>query len=152
MTRAALSMPPHMLISAHPRYAASILSGEKTVEFRRAFPSAGNMAGVVVWIYATSPVKAVTAAARIREVVQLPIDRLWRAYRRQGAIDEASFRTYFEGKAHGCAIELSGVKKLSDDVPYEALRSSGFHVPQSYRYVTGQVRRILEGACGDAPA
>ena len=75
--------PSAILISIKPFYAEAILSGQKTVEFRkRNFP---KRVGTMV-LYATSPVKRIVGFAKVRAVVVLGPEGAWRRCCHQGAI------------------------------------------------------------------
>lgn len=51
-----------VLLSIYPCYARKILSGEKRLEFRKAWPSSGVTSFV---IYSTSPVQRIVGIARV---------------------------------------------------------------------------------------
>ena len=54
-----------VLLSIYPCYARKILSGEKRLEFRKAWPSSGVTSFV---IYSTSPVQRIVGIARVTKV------------------------------------------------------------------------------------
>ncbi len=137
---------PELFISIHPRFTDKITCGSKTVEFRRKFPQRISFVGARVWIYSSSPRKAVVAMARISLVDRLPINELWRSHNRSGGIDKQTFEEYFAGTPQGVAIGLTSVITLDKEISLATLRDQGFHVPQSYRYVTNEVSPLLREA------
>ena len=133
-----------VFISLHPQHADKILNGSKTVEFRRRFPNPDHITDALVWLYSSSPVKAVVAVARVEGVDWLPVRQLWTDYQTRGGIDWPTFHQYFSGVAHGFAIKLTDITSLGQRIPQSSLRQVGFHVPQSYRYVTKDVYPLLQ--------
>jgi predicted transcriptional regulator len=120
-----------ILLSIKPVYAESILSGKKTVEFRKAnFP---RRVGTVV-LYATSPIKRIVGVVKVRQVVVLGPAGAWRRYRKRGAIGKAAFDAYYTGAKRAVCLEIGKVCRLAGPVdPKKVLR--GFRAPQSFRYL-----------------
>ena len=123
--------PPQILISIKPAYAEAILSGRKTVEFRKAsFP---KRVGTMV-LYATSPVKRIVGLAKVRAVVVLSPEGAWRRYRNCGAIDRRSFDTYYARSKKAVCLEIEKAHRLDPAInPYRAVKA--FRAPQSFRYL-----------------
>jgi predicted transcriptional regulator len=120
-----------ILLSIKPVYAESILSGKKTVEFRKAnFP---RRVGTLV-LYATNPVKRIVGLAKVRQVVVLSPAGAWRRYRRRGAIDKKAFDAYYAGAKKAVCLELGKARRLAVPVdPKKVIRR--FRAPLSYRYL-----------------
>jgi predicted transcriptional regulator len=131
-----------LLLSLHPRFATAILNGDKTVELRRqrvAVPP-----GTPVIIYATSPVMALTGAARLTSVDTADPGQIWRRHRTACGISRAEYSAYMDGASQASALLLSSPRPLSSPVSLDHLRATGaFHPPQSYRYLTPQLLRQL---------
>ncbi|MFF7717661.1 hypothetical protein [Streptomyces sp. NPDC007988] len=131
-----------LLLSLHPRFATAILNGDKTVELRRqrvAVPP-----GTPVVIYATSPVMALTGAARLVSVDTAEPGQIWRRHRTACGITRAEYTAYMDGASHASALLLCSPRPLSSPVPLDHLRATGaFHPPQSYRYLTPQLLKQL---------
>jgi len=127
-----------LLISVRPRFAAKILSGEKTVELRRVRPRIG--AGDCVLIYVSSPVKALAARFVVAEVIQASPSRLWRETQSEAAVTSREFKAYFAGVSTAYAISLKQGQLLRSPVSLDAIRHAWpeFRPPQSYRYLTNQ--------------
>lgn len=141
--------PPEVLISIQPDHARNIAEGYKTVEFRRRFPDEERVRDSILWIYSTSPEKAVIAAAKVEKVHRLPVPVLWATYAKQGCIDQSTFNSYFDGVSHGYAIELSDVRRPRESVEAGRLKQLGFTAPQSFRYVTDDVAAVLRESFGE---
>ncbi|MBF0306825.1 MAG: ASCH domain-containing protein [Alphaproteobacteria bacterium] len=123
-----------VLVSIRPIYASKILSGDKTVELRRKFPEAAI--GATALIYATSPVQAIVGYARIKDILRLPIARIWREHGAAACIEQPDFDAYFDGMEFGFAVLLEGVQVLERPVNARVLRDEfGIVPPQSFRYL-----------------
>jgi predicted transcriptional regulator len=126
-----------MLISIHPRHVANILTGEKTIELRRGRPAIGP--GQEVLIYSTTPVRALTARCRIREVESLPPELIWRRYAPRLAVTRDQFDTYFDASDKATALHLCDVEALSRPVTLAELRATGpFHPPQTWHFLDAE--------------
>ena len=143
---------PQIIISVHPRHAENILSGKKTVEFRRRFPRGAHLEGTTVWIYSTSPTKAVIGFAKVKNIMHMSVKELWSNYRYDGGVKRRDFDLYFDGTTNGYAIVLTSVTSLSERIYADELNSVGFNIPQSYRYVTKDISSLLDEASGENPS
>lgn len=101
----------HAMISIKPRFASSILAGQKTVELRRRFMNLPN--GSKLWIYSTLPVGAMVAVATLHETIRDIPAELWMEYNDRIGIPRYEFDAYFEGCELGVALELCDVKKIT---------------------------------------
>ena len=101
----------HAMISIKPRFASSILAGQKTVELRRRFMNLPN--GSKLWIYSTLPVGAMVAVATLHETIRDIPAELWMKYNDRIGIPRYEFDAYFEGCELGVALELCDVKKIT---------------------------------------
>lgn len=132
-----------VLVSIRPFYASKILDGQKTVELRRKFPEIGAM-GAMALIYSSSPVSAIVGCARIKDVLKLPVSRIWKEHGVAACISKDDFDTYFAGLKCGFAIILERVKLLKRQLNAIDLEDEfGIVAPQSYRYVTGECAALL---------
>lgn len=123
------------LLSIRPPFVERILSGEKTVEFRRtSFPD--SLATVVV--YCTAPVQRVVAYFSVREIVVASPAKLWRLYHRTSGIARQSFFEYYEGCQCGSALRIGKVTPLTRPISLR-LVSNGMKPPQSVRYLDDQL-------------
>lgn len=123
-----------LLLSLRPRHADAILDGRKTVEVRRRRVSAP--AGTIVLIYASSPVKAVVATARLRGSLVCSRDWAWEEFSERLGLDRGEFDTYLKG-VDPCLLLLENVRRLPSPLSLAALKEERpFRPPQSYRYVS----------------
>lgn len=132
-----------ILFSIKPMYAAAILSGDKSVEFRRKVPARDISMAV---IYATSPVSAVVGYCRVAGIVKASPSSIWKRFGEVGGIRRASYRSYFEGSEVAVAIELTQPKELPVSVKLRKIRRD-LRAPRSYNYLTpAEYQRMLERA------
>lgn len=134
-----------LLLSVRPRFAASILDGDKSVELRR--QRVAVPAGMPVVLYATSPVMALLGSARVTRVETATPARVWQRHRSRTGLSREEYDVYMEGAAQASALLLERPERLSEPVPLTHLRAgSGFHPPQSYRYIApGALRELVAG-------
>jgi len=124
-----------VLVSVQPKFVSKIVDGAKTVELRRRFPET-SATGAFALIYSSSPVRAAVGYARIREVLRLPLGRLWREYGVAACVSRKEFEDYFRGQKYGFAILLEKIKLLSPQIAAADLEEEfGIVPPQSYRYL-----------------
>jgi predicted transcriptional regulator len=129
-----LARPKDLLVSVRPHYAAKILSGEKTVELRRRFPDSGSV-GATVFIYSTSPIRALVGRAEIKDVQKLRISDIWKEHSDAACISRKDFCRYFSDVDFGFAIVLGAVKPMTRVSASDLESQFGIVPPQSYRYV-----------------
>lgn len=127
--------PRDALISIYPTYVDQIMTGTKSVEFRRARVSLKP--GTRLWMYATMPRGTVEGFTEIRSVVRDNPQAIWNEYQRAGAISRVAFDRYVRGCAEVSAITLGQAWRLHCSYTLSALRRllSRFHPPQSYIWV-----------------
>lgn len=120
------------LISVRPRYVASMLAGEKTVELRRR--SVKLPPGTRLWIYSTLPSGCIEATATIGFVDARSPTAIWRRYAADLGLSREEFRTYVNGCRVVCAIKLDRVTALQPSLGLDAVRSclDTFHPPQFF--------------------
>lgn len=124
-----------VLISLHPRYAAAMAAGHKTVELRRRFPLLP--AGTPILVYATLPLGQLYGWATIVHVHAEPVSTLWARYHHRVAVTDEEFSRYFHGRAVGYAVEIERFQRLQEPLDLRHLRAQvpWFQPPQSYRYL-----------------
>jgi len=123
--------PPVILLSINPYYSEAILSGQKTIEFRKAsFP---KNVGIVL-LYSTSPMKKIVGWMRIKKIVTLRPVEAWKRYHKHGGITRIAFITYYSGAEKAVCLSIGEKHKLDPPIdPYEKINH--FLAPQSYRYI-----------------
>lgn len=129
------------LLSIHPKYVSSILSGDKQVEFRRRpFARPINL----VFIYATNPIKRVVAFFTVQRINVGKPAKIWRSYRDVGGVAKEDFSSYFEGADTAVAIEIGEVQQFTIPIQLEDLPGT-ISPPQSYVYLSQEVfDRMME--------
>lgn len=132
-----------VVFSIHPGHADKILRGEKTVELRRKFTEEFEPGGLAM-IYSTSPIKALTGVAKIRDVQRLKLPTLWKEHREKFCVRKNDFDTYFAGLERGYAIHLNEAQPLPRPIHLDELRvRCGFAPPQSFQYASASLRGLV---------
>jgi len=129
------------LMAIRPQYAEKILSGAKTVEFRRT-RIRKDITHVV--IYATAPLRALVGVFEVSGVEEATPDEMWSRYARVGGIEEEAFRKYFSASSRAFAIRVGRVFQLEEPAPLQEI-APRLSAPQSYRYID---RRLISEALG----
>lgn len=130
-----------IVLSVKPKYAEMILSGTKTVEFRRVW--AAEKVSTVV-IYASSPIQKLVGIVQVTDVVRVKPTTLWSyCSKRGGGLTKLELTAYFSGKETGFAVLLQNAKRLARGIdPKQVIKD--FAPPQSFRYMTVAEMRKLE--------
>jgi len=125
-----------LLLSIKPEYANKIFDGTKRVELRRVRPRVRK--GDLVFVYVSSPVKALLGAFEVECVEEAFPHDLWNKVKCSAGISREQFDGYYAGSSLGFGIILKNYWSLSKPIDLIGLKSiwSGFHPPQSYRYLT----------------
>ena len=125
-----------ILISLKARHATGILSGVKTVEFRRRRPRIEDQ--TLAWIYAKRPVAAVVGIVTVTEIVTRSPTTIWRRFGSRGGISRGEFLEYFEGCEQAHALLLEEPAALTSEITLRTLRQlhSGFQPPQFFVRLT----------------
>jgi predicted transcriptional regulator len=144
MTSSTKSLKPQVgksiVLSIKPKYAELILSGSKTVEFRRVW--AAEKVDVIV-IYASAPIQKFVGVVQVSELVREKTMTLWGyCSRHGGGLSKTELFSYFKGKDTGFAILLQGAKRFSLGIdPQKIIKD--FSPPQSFRYISAaEVRKL----------
>ena len=132
-----------IVLPLKPRFAEAILTGEKTVELRRAEPKI--VVPTRALIYATSPVRALVGTCIVTSVETDCLANLWQRFGPRTGINRQEFLDYFEGVEKGAALTLSDPDILLRPIPLGRLRetSQGFRPPQSFAYVNAETGNEL---------
>ncbi|OWY15566.1 hypothetical protein B6V72_03015 [Thioclava sp. F34-6] len=140
-----------VVLSIKPRYSTRILDGTKTVELRRRFPVQVPK-GTLVYIYSTSPIRALTGTARILGVEKIDLEEMWERFSPVACIDRGDFDSYFSGLEQGIAILLGNVRPLSRAIGLSELRDRfEFAPPQSFIYANPLLREAIKNESSSLP-
>lgn len=125
----------HLLLSLHPEHCHRILSGEKTVEYRKTRPTRPGR--LEVFLYETHPTCALTGKATIQEVIDGTPEEVWRATSHTRSTSRERFFRYFRGRPRAVGLVLVDTQRLERPVPLAELASKmpGFRPPQTFMYV-----------------
>lgn len=126
-----------LLLSVKPKYANLIVDRKKTIELRRRVPRIHK--GAEVFIYSTSPEKALIGGATISEVRTIRPDwELARYLQIETRVTESKFREYFKGATRAVLVELRRAFKTANPIPLNVLRDNwpNWNPPQSYGYLS----------------
>ncbi|MDP1643734.1 MAG: helix-turn-helix domain-containing protein [Phenylobacterium sp.] len=143
--------PPRrdVVFSIKPEYCDAIIDGRKTVELRRRFPATAPV-GTTVFIYATSPTRALVGMAEIGQVHCRTPQEIWDSFSDRACIARKDFDRYFDGVESGVAIELRRGRRLRRSLDLSELRERfSFEPPQSYLYATPKMREALHYECSE---
>lgn len=130
-----------MFLPIKPKYINLILTGIKTVEYRRRPPQ--QPVSIVV-LYSSSPIKRIVGLAEVLEVSCGRKEVIWASTSSQGGINRKEYDDYFSGSDMSCVLKLGKVLKLASPLTPSAIKRN-FKVPQSYTYVDACfIRRIYD--------
>lgn len=133
------------LMAIHPGYAEAILSGSKTVEFRKR-PLADDVTSVL--IYATSPIRMIVGEFSVERIVEGRPFEVWNSFGDVGCIDSDSFNRYYKNSEKAYAILIKEIRRLDYALPLSALEPQPT-VPQSFMYLSREIVSSIWGeACG----
>lgn len=152
-----MNTPAHensLIFALKPKYAELIMSGEKTIELRRQLPQFPEaLLPKTMWLYASSPQKALVGRCLITEMETMTILPIWGACHltqdkedevlKAACVTEAEFQAYFERAAYAALLYLRTPRRLPEPIPLATLRErvAGFRPPQSYAYYE---QRVIE--------
>jgi predicted transcriptional regulator len=124
------------IISLKPKYAKKLFEGEKKIELRRT--RTRLQTNDLVLVYVSAPVKALTGAFRVKNLIEDLPNNLWSITQDGAAITREEFDEYYAGATRGVAIFIEEVFVFSQAINLENLRRKWptFFPPQIYRYLT----------------
>ena len=105
----------NFLLSVKTQYANLLVSGCKTVELRKKFPS-NIKEGSKLFIYSSSPQQKVIGEVVVEKVVELLISELWRIAGYKSLVPWADFCEYYRDKKKGVAIFVKDQKKYETPI------------------------------------
>ena len=147
------STTPVVLLSVRSPHVERLLSGTKTVEFRRRPWTVPD--GATVLLYGSRGHRAIVGSVIVESTAVGPPSAMWASNGARSGLTRREYREYFAGAAVAVAINVGRVRQLDEPLTLAELRrrSPTFHVPQSYRFmamdelgvVLNGERRILLG-------
>ncbi|MEX5686640.1 hypothetical protein [Pseudomonas silesiensis] len=133
----------NVIISIKPVFCKAIYGGNKAVELRKSVGN-GFVSGAKLYIYTSSPEKAITGEAVIERVQRLAVSDIKERYLASACISERDFDQYYLGKEYGHVISLIDVRKYNVTASLGEMRKLGFHAPQSYSYPSQEILSYIE--------
>lgn len=142
-----------VLLAIRPRFAESIMKGEKKVEFRKV-RFREKVSHMVV--YASKPIQMVIGYFQVLHIIEDAPIHLWSRYKSTGGLGYEEFRDYYRDSASGVAIEVGSVWQFQEPMPISKLDKS-LYIPQSFAYLTRGIFQkmlnvIVENPCFKAGA
>ena len=124
-------------MSIKPRFAKMIFDGTKSIELRRVCPKVEK--GDLVMVYVSGPRMALLGSFEVGGIVMAPPADLARDHLKASGLTREELLNYFSDKVEGYGILIRKVWQLPQAKELKCLRKiqTGFHPPQSYRYLGG---------------
>lgn len=132
-----------LLLSIRPEFAEKVFNGTKRVELRRTRPRIST--GDLVYVYVSSPMKALVGMFEVKTVISGFIPELWHQVQHTCGITYDQFSKYYAGARQGFGITISDSWFLPRPLGLNYLREqwTNFWPPQGYRYLsTEEVQRV----------
>lgn len=133
----------NVIISIKPEFCKAIYAGDKLVELRKSI-GGDFVQGTRLYIYTSSPEKAITGEAMIERIQRIAVADIKDQYLTAACISEENFDQYYLGKEYGHVISLTSVRKYRVAASLNELRKIGFYAPQSYSYPSQEIIRYIE--------
>lgn len=140
------SRTPVVLLSVRSPHVERLLSGAKTVEFRRRPWRVPD--GTIVLLYRSRDHRAIVGSLIVESTAVGSPSATWGSHGARSGLTRREYQDYFAGAAVAVAINVGSVRQLEEPLTLGELRrrSATFHVPQSYRLMaTGELGVVLNG-------
>jgi predicted transcriptional regulator len=137
---------PVVLLSVRPPHIERLLSGAKTVEFRRRPWKVPD--GAIVLLYGSKDRRAIVGSLIVESTAVGSPSAMWASHGARSGLTRREYREYFAGASVAVAINVGRVRPLDEPLTLGELRrrSPSFHVPQSYRFMaTDELGVVLNG-------
>jgi predicted transcriptional regulator len=128
-----------VLIAIRPRFAESIMKGEKKVEFRK-IRFSEKVSHMV--IYASKPIQRILGYFQVPTIEEDSPERLWARYHYVSGLSYNEFRNYYAASDKGIAITVGDLWQFKEPMPISKLDKS-IHVPQSFSYLTYEIFEMI---------
>lgn len=135
-----------VLLSVRAPYAERLLSGAKTVEFRRRRWNVPD--GATVLLYASRDRREIVGSFIVESTEVGSRTAMWVSHGARSSLTRREYREYFAGATVAVAISVGQVRRLDKPLPLSELRrrSPTFNVPQSYRFMSAdELGVVLNG-------
>jgi predicted transcriptional regulator len=135
-----------VLLSVRSPHVERLLSGEKTVEFRRRPWRVPD--GATVLLYGSRERRAIVGSLVVESTSVGSPSAMWISHVARSGLTRREYREYFAGAAVAVAINVGGVRQLIEPLTLAELRRccTAFRVPQSYRFMAAdELSVVLNG-------
>jgi predicted transcriptional regulator len=123
-----------VLLAVRPQFADMMMAGTKTIELRKRFPPQPR--GTVVFVYASTPVKAVVGTMLLDQVEPCGVDRMWRELVPSIGATKQYIRDYLDERKQVTLLHLRSPRPFSAPILLRDLRTLvRLEPPQSFRYL-----------------
>jgi predicted transcriptional regulator len=132
------SLTPVVLLSVRSPHVERLLSGVKTVEFRRRPWKVPD--GSTALIYESGSRRAIVGSIVIESTAIGSRSAIWTSHGAKSGLTRTDYRKYFDGATLAVAISVGEVRQLDAPLTLAELRRRRpkFHVPQSYRFMSAE--------------
>lgn len=131
-----------IIISIKPKYTQKIYDGNKIIELRKSV-GLSFIQNNKMYIYSSSPKKAITGHAYIDKIEQVSKDEIKQYYLDKIAISNDELENYLTDGKKGIMIWLKNIVEYQKPITLAKLKETGFTVPQSYCYVSDAIKLLL---------
>ncbi len=135
-----------VLLSVRSPHVERLLSGAKTVEFRRRPWKVPD--GATVILYESRSRRAIVGSLIVESTAVGSRSAIWASYGARSGLTRREYRKYFAGATVAVAISVGQVRQLDEPLTLDELRrrNPAFHVPQSYRFMAvNELGVVLNG-------
>ena len=141
-----------ILLSIKPNYMIEILNGNKVIELRKRI-GRGFLPETKIYLYASSPVKALVGTANLKKIEKLTLQKARHEQFdifNKACIGREDFDEYFKCSEFCYFLHVDHVKTSEFPVSLLSLGELGVTPPQSFCYLTQEhikkIDSLLEGA------
>lgn len=129
----------NVLLSIKPKYAAAIIEGRKSFEFRKSIFKCHSVERV--YLYATKPVSKVVGSFKVGEIIRKDPKLLWEELGQLSGVSSLDFFKYFSDSDIGYAIQIKDLEVFLTPIN-PSLFIAGFLPPRSFKYIDGQLSEL----------
>ncbi|WP_109373739.1 hypothetical protein [Proteus genomosp. 6] len=131
-----------IIISIKPKYVQKIYDGNKVIELRKSIGLSFKQNNKM-YIYSSSPKKAIAGHAYIDKIEQVSKDEIKQYYLDKIAISNEELENYLTNGKKGIMIWLKNIVEYQKPITLAKLKETGFTAPQSYCYVSDALTLLL---------
>lgn len=132
-----------VLLPIQPRFARSIMTGEKKVEFRKV--RFRNQVSHIV-VYSSSPIQKILGYFEVSYVDENSPKELWARYNAEAGMFQDEFEAYYASSTLGIAIGIGNIYPLRNPVPLRRLDES-LTAPQGFVYLADKAFEMIRRYC-----